>query len=139
MTSTERPLPGITEENARYWESARRQALELPRCLQCGEIFYPLTFRCRRCLSSSLTWEPVSGKATLVTWNVMHQIYDAAFKDLVPYIVGVVRLAEGAQMVSNIVDAQPASLTVGMSLQLDYVRLNEDVTLPVYRPSEEVA
>ena len=131
----ERPLPGIHTDNERYWASAHERALELPRCADCGEVFYPLSNRCRACLSAALEWHPVSGKATLVTWNVMHQLYDPAFKDLVPYVVGVVELEEGARMISNVVGAPHDALRVGMDLALEYVDISPEVTLPVYRPA----
>lgn len=130
----ERPLPGIHTDNERYWASARERNLELPKCAGCGEVFYPLSDRCRSCLSTSLEWRPVSGKAKLVTWNVMHQLYDPAFKELVPYIVGVVELEEGARMISNIVGVDPSHLSLDMVLALDYVDISPEVTLPVYRP-----
>lgn len=131
--AVERPMPGMNEDNQRYWESARKRALELPRCEGCGEVFYPLSSRCRKCLSASLTWKPVSGKATLVTWNVMHQVYDPAFASLAPYVVAVVKLEEGAQLISNIIDVAPGTLQAGMPLEVDYIDLNDEVTLPVYR------
>lgn len=130
----ERPLPGIHTDNERYWASAHQRALELPHCASCGEVFYPLSNRCRNCLSTSLQWRPVSGKAKLVTWNVMHQLYDPAFKDLVPYIVGVVELEEGARMITNIVGVDPRELVLEMPLTLDYIDVSPEVTLPVYRP-----
>ena len=133
--TTERPLPGIHPDNERYWTSAHERALELPKCSRCGEVFYPLTNRCRNCLSNALEWLPVSGKAKLITWNIMHQIYDPAFKDLAPYVVGVVELEEGARMISNIIEAPHDSLAVGMELALDYIDISPEVTLPVYRPA----
>ncbi len=136
MTETiERPLPGIHTDNERYWASAKERALELPKCAKCGEVFYPLTNRCRNCLSDALEWFRVSGKAKLVTWNIMHQVYDPAFKDLVPYVVGVVELEEGARMISNIIQAPHGDLAIGMNLALDYVDISPEVTLPIFRPA----
>jgi uncharacterized OB-fold protein len=134
MTELERPLPIINEANATYWASAHAHKLQLPRCNACNSFFYPLTPRCRVCLSADLTWTAVSGDATLVTWNVMHQIYDKSFADLAPYIVGVARLAEGPQVVTSIVRTEPSALRAGLPLKLDYLDVTPEITLPVYAP-----
>lgn len=133
-----RPLPGINTENKRYWESSHRHSLEMPKCNACGEVFYPLTNRCRRCLSDSLIWIPISGDGQLVTWNVMHQIYDPAFRDLVPYIVAVVKLVEGPQMISNIVQSEPNELSIDMPLRLRYVDIENVMSIPVFVPAKAV-
>jgi uncharacterized OB-fold protein len=135
MTTLERPLPIVNEANALYWQSARAHQLRLPKCGACDRFFYPLTPRCRHCLAADAVWTTVSGDATLVTWNVMHQVYDKAFEELAPYPVAVVRLAEGPQVVTNIVGADPAALQAGMPLRLDYLDINDEITLPVYAPA----
>lgn len=137
MSTLERPLPVLNDANGPYWESARERRLRLPQCSKCSRYFYPLTPRCPSCLSAELRWQEVSGRGTLVTWNVMHQVYDKAFADLAPYVVGVVQLAEGPKVISNIVDCDPAVLRTGLPLQLSYLEVNDEVTLPVYYPTEQ--
>ena len=134
MTELERPLPITNEANAPYWASARARKLQLPRCEECHSFFYPLTLRCRACLSGNVAWTAVSGDASLVTWNVMHQIYDKSFAELAPYIVGVVKLAEGPQMVTSIVGTDAANLRAGLPVKLEYLEVTSEITLPVYRP-----
>jgi uncharacterized OB-fold protein len=134
-TATSRPRPVIDETNARYWESARAHALELPRCNDCSQVFYPPRAICPRCLSVSIGWAAVSGDATLFTWNVMHQVYSDAFRELVPYVVAVVQLEEGPRIITNMLRHDLGQLHVGMKLQLDYLDIDEELTLPVFIPS----
>lgn len=127
-----RPRPVIDETNARYWESARAHALELPRCTECSHMFYPPRDQCPRCLGGSIRWERVSGNATLFTWNVVHQIYYEAFRELAPYVVAVVELEEGPRLITNMLRHSSEGLHVGLNVTLDYLDVDDELTLPVF-------
>ena len=135
MSTIERPLPDINDVNLPYWESAKAHALALPVCLRCGHTYYPMTSYCPRCLAAESEWRQVAGTGTLVTWNVMHQVYDKSFEDVAPYIVAVVQLTEGPQLVTNLVNTTADALHIGLPLTLGYLKISEEVTLPVYSPS----
>ena len=135
MSAPERPLPDINDVNLPYWESAKAHALALPVCVRCGHTYYPMTRHCPRCLGTESEWRKVAGTGTLVTWNVMHQVYDQAFAAMAPYIVAVVQLTEGPQLVTNLVNTDGAALHVGLPLTVQYLKISNDVTLPVYSPS----
>jgi uncharacterized protein len=136
-TSTEyaKPLPVRTEENAPFWDSAKRHALEMQRCGGCGRFRYPVADFCPRCLSSETDWQPVSGKATLYSFIIVHQRYDPSFADDLPYNVAVVELEEGPRLVSNIVGIPNGEIRVGMPLAISYEDVTEEFTLPKFKPA----
>lgn len=101
-------------------------------------MFYPPRANCPGCLSTSLRWSAVSGNATLFTWNVVHQLYHHAFRELAPYVVAAVQLDEGPRLVTNILRHGPDDLQVCMKLQLDYLDVDEELTLLVFFPSQQV-
>lgn len=131
----QKPLPVKTEENTRYWESARRHALELQRCGGCGRFRYPPATFCPRCLSHEAEWLPVSGRAAVYSFIVVHQRYDPSFADELPYNVAVVELDEGPRLVTNIIGCRNDEIHIGMPLRLVYEDVTEEFTLPKFRPA----
>jgi uncharacterized OB-fold protein len=134
-TEYQKPLPVKTEENAPYWDSARRHALELQRCGGCGRFRYPVATFCPYCLSDQYEWQPISGKAAVYSFIIVHQRYDPSFADDLPYNVAVVELDEGPRMVTNIVGIPNDQIRIGMPLLITYEDVTEEFTLPKFRPA----
>lgn len=110
------PAPEITIVNAPYWEGLREHRIDVQQCCHCQAVSFPPVRRCAACLGTELSWLSASGSATLVSWTVIHQGYHPAFADRLPYIVAVVRLAEGANLVANVVHGPVEDLYVGMPM-----------------------
>lgn len=127
-------LPNITEENAPYWESARAHALKLPYCMACERAFYPPQSRCPRCLGDRVEWRPVSGRARVHSWVVVHQVYDPSFKERVPYVVAAVELEEGPRLITNVVNCAPGQVSGGMRVRATYHDLTHEVALVYFEP-----
>jgi uncharacterized OB-fold protein len=76
----------------------------------------------------------VSGRGTIFSFAVMHQVYHPGFADAVPYAVVVVELAEGARLVSNVVDCPVDRIRTGMPVEVVFEDVSPEVTLPKFRP-----
>ena len=138
MTAVIEPIvPNVTEENAPYWRSARAHALELPFCMACERAFYPVQHRCPRCLGDRVEWRPVSGRAAVYSWVVVHQVYDPSFADRVPYVAAVVELEEGPRLVTNIVNCAPQAMKRAMAVRAVYKDLDDEVALVYFEPEEK--
>jgi uncharacterized protein len=135
MDRPARPLPEIDDHNRPFWEGLARHALVLQRCAACGHVRYPINEVCPRCLSSEHTWEPMSGRGTVYSTIVFHQVYHPAFADEVPYNVSLVQLAEGPRMISNVVGVPPDEVRVGDELEIVYADLDEGITINRFRPT----
>ena len=130
-----RPLPRINRDSAPYWRSAKEHDLELQRCSSCERFrFYP-SLSCTFCQSLEAEWVPISGRAEVYTYSVVHRAPGAPFADLLPLIVAMVELEEGPAMMTNLVDVDPAEVRIGMPVELAYEDVDDEVTLPVFRPS----
>jgi uncharacterized OB-fold protein len=57
-----------------------------------------------------------------------------AFEAKTPYNVVVVELDEGPFMVSNLVECENADIRVGMPVEACFVEVDEQLTLPQFRP-----
>ncbi len=135
MSEYPKPLPELTPAMRPFWEAARRHQLVVQRCRGCGAHRFPARDLCSSCLSREADWVPVSGRGTVFTWAVMHQIYHPGFADEVPYAVVVVELEEGARLVSNLLDCPAAEIRAGMPVEVTFDDVAPDVTLPKFRPA----
>ena len=134
MSAYTKPLPQITPEMRPFWEAARRHELVVQRCRGCGTPRFPARDICSRCLSREAEWAPVSGRGTVFSWAVMHQVYHPGFADEVPYAVIVVELEEGARVLSNLVECPVGDITPGMPVEAVFEDVTPEVTLPKFRP-----
>jgi len=82
-----------------------------------------------------LGWLPVSGRGTVFSFAVMHQVYHPGFAAEVPYAVVLVALDEGPRMISNVVGCATSAIRVGMPLEVVFEPVSPDVTLPKFRPT----
>jgi uncharacterized OB-fold protein len=132
-----KPLPEITEENREFWEGTRRGELRMQKCGACGHIRYPVALVCPKCLSPEAEWTPLSGRGTVFSYVVFHQVYNAGFRDEVPYNVALIQLEEGPRLFSNVVGAANAEVKVGDAVEIVYDPVTPTVTLPRFRPVKD--
>lgn len=137
MSAIERPLPHPTRVSRPFWEACARHELLVQRCTDCGRLtFVPQAF-CRHCLSRSLEWTPSGGRGELYSYTVVWRPQTPAFET--PYVVGIVRLDDGYDMLTNIVGCDPEKVRVGMRVRADWDDRKPGVTLPVFRPDDDEA
>jgi len=136
----ERPRPRYNADQAWHWEGMRDRELRIQR-FPSGRLVHPPR------VADPETGEPVpmgdqgpeydwvvaSGAASLHSWTVTRHPPHPAFPD--PNVVGLVDLAEGVRLVSNVVGVPPERLRVGMPLRLDWHDAHDDVTLHRFRPA----
>ena len=135
MTPYEKPLPEITAAMRPFWDAARQHQLVVQRCTGCGTHRFPARDICSRCLSRDADWVRVSGRGTVFSWAVMHQVYHPGFANDVPYAVVVVELDEGARLVSNLVGCAPDEIRADMPVAVVFEDVAPEVTLPKFRPA----
>jgi uncharacterized OB-fold protein len=90
------------------------------------------------CLSEENEWVPASGRGTVYTFSIVRHPFGRAWEALVPYVVGIIELAEGPRMVSNIVGIPPEEVEIGMDVEVLFEPISENITLPLFRPASEV-
>ena len=128
-----RPLPTPNVVTIPFWEAARRHELALQRCHTCDHIFFYPRELCPRCLSSELEWTPVSGKGHVYTYTIIRQAGHAFFQEQVPYIFGVVQLAEGPRMFTNFLCGID-DVYCGMPVEAEFEDISDRWTLVKFKP-----
>jgi hypothetical protein len=129
-----KPRPVLDGTTAEFYEHCARGALSFQRCATCGTWRHPPRVLCARCGSPRWSWEPSTGRGHVFTWTVVHQAMHPAFASEVPYAVVVVETDEGVRLVANLRDADPAVLRLDLPVEVVYERVDETLTLPMFRP-----
>lgn len=94
--------PTPTAESQPWWDALREGRFTIQSCASCGTAQgYPRT-RCVRCWSGELSFVEASGRAELVTHSEVHRPGQASWGALAPYYVGLVRLDEGATLLTHL-------------------------------------
>jgi hypothetical protein len=136
MTTHTKPIPTITAELRPFFDAAKRRELMVQRCRSCQTLRFPAREICSQCLSREVEWVAVSGRGEVFSYNVMHQVYHPGFATEVPYAVVVVKLDEGAKMISNLVGVAPRDIRIGMRVEVVFEDVSDEVTLPKFRPAD---
>ncbi|HET8616833.1 MAG TPA: OB-fold domain-containing protein [Actinomycetales bacterium] len=124
--------PTPTGESQYFWDCAREGRLVLQRCTSCGSCQgYPRR-RCARCWSADLEWVDSSGHGRVVTHTLVHRPGQTSWQVIAPYYVGLVRVDEGAVLLSHLVVDDGAAPTVGDRCQVEPTTVGE-WTLPFFR------
>ena len=104
-------------------------------CLRCGDLRWTPTEFCLQCQAPKYEWRELSGRGMLLTYTVVHRGAPEPLKRLMPYVVAVIELKEGPKILTNLVQFQPEDLRVGLPVQIVYDVVNEEVTVPKFRPA----
>jgi uncharacterized OB-fold protein len=131
----QKPLPALTPEMKPFFDAAKRHELVVQRCAQCGTHRFPAREICSACLSRQAVWVRVSGGGEVFSFNIMHQVYHPGFAAEVPYGVVVIKLQEGAKMISNLVGVAPHEIKIGMPVKVVFEDITDEVTLPKFAPA----
>ena len=134
MTEWKKPLPTISGETRPYWEACRRGELLVQQCDACQAYqFYPRGI-CAACWSGEVRWVRSSGRGTVWTFTVTRQNRTPGFSEEVPYILALVELEEGVKMFTNVVECDPGDVAIGMPVEVTFVRVTEQVSVPFFKP-----
>ena len=98
-------------------------------------VFYPRVLA-PGTLADDLHWREISGAASLYTFTVAYRPVAPHFAGDVPQILAVVQWDEGPRFSTEIVNADPADVHVGMRLRPVFFDYPEDrVTMLRYEPA----
>jgi uncharacterized OB-fold protein len=68
-----RLLPHLSDDNRFFWTSGAEGVLRILRCNACGFFVHPPGPVCRRCLSSDLAPQAVSGRGRVESYTINYQ------------------------------------------------------------------
>jgi uncharacterized protein len=128
-----RHLPRLTDENTFFWQAGRTGRLHFTRCDACEFYVHPPLPICPRCKSRQVAPRAVSGKATVVSYTINHQVWERGLE--APYLIAIVEIAEQLclRLTTNLVNCAPEEARIGMAVRVLFDH-REDVWLPLFEP-----
>lgn len=133
--SQEKPLPRVNETTRPYWDAAREGRLSIQRCRGCRTwICYPRAW-CPSCWSTDLEWADASGRGRVVTYSIVHQAPFESYAGDAPYVLAVVKLDEGPQMMANVLEVDPAKMAIDMPVEVTFETRTGGFAVPQFRPA----
>lgn len=129
-----RPRPFVLPDNEFWFAAAREHRLVIQACDDCGRLRHPPSPVCPHCLCP--TWHEVtaSGRGTVHSYVITHHPRAPGFT--YPLVVVLADLDEGTRLVADFA-GDPGSVQIGMPVKVEWVRLDDEFTLPRFRAAGE--
>jgi len=100
-------VPVPTRETQPYWDGCKNHELHIQKCAACSHYqFYPRLY-CTVCMSEKVEWVKALGRGKVLSFTIVYRPVTQAFAADVPYVVALITLDEGPQMMSNVVGCPP--------------------------------
>jgi len=128
-----RPLPALQGLTGQFYDFCRQGELRFQRCDDCGRWRHVPREICAGCGSFQWTWTRASGRGRVFTWTVAARAMHPAFAADAPYAAVVVEMEEGVRLASQMVDCPPDALAIDMPVEVVFVPVTDEVTLPRFR------
>jgi uncharacterized OB-fold protein len=132
------PVPG--EDDAPFWEGARRGELRVQQCTETGRLLFPPRARSPWAPHTEPRWVRVSGRGAVWSFAVPHPPLLEPFSGLAPYNVVVVALEEDprVRLVGNLVarpggalnEVDPRSIEIGARVRVHFEPVGDGIHLP---------
>lgn len=144
-------VPENDSEWKEYFQAVRQHRLVMRKCAACGLMRYPPTHACPWCTALEWTWQEVSGKGTIHSYEIVVQAIQPGFRDWAPYPVVLVELDEqrgqptpdeGLRLIANLVrpDFTPEreeNVAIGKRVRVVFQDLSAEIALPQFTLSDE--
>jgi uncharacterized OB-fold protein len=133
------PSPGlrpvISRDTEFFWAGTALQELRVQRCADCGVLRHPPGPMCPACGAEASGYEVVDGVGTVFSYVVHH--HPPVPGRSTPFVVALVELEAGVRMLGELVDADPASVGIGDPVEVAWQRIDDELTLPAWRPRRD--
>jgi uncharacterized OB-fold protein/acyl dehydratase len=125
--------PAIGPDTRFFWDGVDAGELRVQRCAECGELRHPPGPMCPRCHATKRDHVAASGGGTVHSYVVHHHPPVPGLEP--PFVVALVELDEGVRMVGNVLGCPPEDVHVGMRVELAFQKMDDELTLPQWRPA----
>ena len=131
-TAPMRPL--VTPDTAFFWAGTAAGELRIQRCEGCGALRHPPGPCCPACGSLNQGYVVAAGTGEVFSYVVHH--HPPVPGKRLPMVVALVQLPEGVRMVGEMPGVSPDLVRIGLPVRATFVRVDDELTLPAWRPAE---
>ena len=111
MTATDDGV-AVDPGTDRFWAGVREGVLDVPRCDDCDALIWYPRAQCPRCMSSSLTWQRLSGLGKVYSFTVNRR-GQGAYRGSPPFVIAYVELDEGPRVMCHVVGVDVDTVRIG--------------------------
>ncbi len=107
-----------TLDSEPFWDALNDDRLHLPRCTACAYVIWYPRHHCPNCGAGrdQIEWFDASGRGAVYSYTVVRR-NRGSWGEILPYIVAYVELDEGPRIMTNIVECDPESVTIGQAVE----------------------
>lgn len=133
--------PDLAQEPAMdekaFWVHCTSRRLMFQRCGECGLHRHPPIPICPACRSNSIAWTEAPAEGEVFSYTIVHHPSHPAMAACVPYNVAIIVFPQldNVRLISNVVDAPPEQMAVGMKVKLHWEGPVDGTWLPRFRRS----
>jgi uncharacterized OB-fold protein len=110
----------------RYWrEIPQRYRLEGAKCKGCGKVFFPPRLICPECKSKEFENIQLKKDGKVLTYTII-RVPPSQFVDQAPYAMGVVELADGVKLLTQITDCDLEKIDIGMKVRVEFRKIYDE-------------
>ncbi len=126
--------PVVSPDTKFFWDGMSAGELRIQRCGGCGALRHPPGPSCPQCGSAEPGYVRAAGTGTVFSY-VVHHHPPVPGKQL-PLVIALVELDEGVRLLAEMPGVAADQVRIGMPVQIEYLRVDDDLTLPAWRPAE---
>ena len=128
--------PMVNRDSQFFWDGTALGELRLQSCNACASLRFPPGPACPDCGALDRGHVVASRRGTVFSY-VVHRYPPVPGKEL-PIVLVLVELDEGLRMLGELVDVDAADIEagvveIGLPVQVDFNRVDDDLTLPIWR------
>jgi len=123
--------PMVNRDTAFFWEGTAVGELRIQQCGGCGALRHPPGPMCPQCNETKPKHIVASGLGEVYSYVVHH--HPPVPGHTLPFVIALVELEEGVRLLAELVDVAPEEVRVGLPVRIDFVRVDDELTMPVWR------
>ena len=124
--------PVISPDTAFFWAGTAIGELRIQSCADCGALRHPPGPMCLECGSPNPKYVVAAGTGEVFSYVVHH--HPPVPGKRLPIVIALVELTEGVRVLAEMVDVEPSRVEVGMPVEAGFIKVDDDLTLPAWRP-----
>ncbi|MGH3208989.1 MAG: OB-fold domain-containing protein [Trebonia sp.] len=129
--------PVTSPDTEFFWAGAAAGELRVQHCDGCGALRHPPGPMCPSCGAMTAGYVAAAGTGEVYSYVVHHHPPVPGKK--LPVVIALVELTEGVRMTGELLGVRPDEVRIGLPVRVEFVRIDDDLTLPAWRATSSVA
>ena len=123
--------PSVSPDTEFFWAGTAAGELRIQRCEDCGTLRHPPGPMCPSCGAMKQGYVVAAGTGEVYSYVVHHHPPVPGKK--LPFVIALVQLPEGVRITGELLGVRPEQARIGLPVRAEFVRIDDDLTLPAWR------